>query len=642
MNECQEEVILHIMINKPLYMTALFVIGEGVIVCFLSTDEWVSGVLEIPGKTQAYMTDGCSHSTYKVAPMKSGKVQQFENILVQRPHGIHAFTRKALVEHVCQVPDHADCDHISMMLSSLHCIVTFCTEEVQAEAARTAKYFQDVTLDTLWERQRRVNNIVDEEERGEVDLAEDLRVNVCVWTHEAKIVRKNAPMEASYSCSKHSPGFPYNSLQDVQEVLCYREKDKSMYAEERTHRELVAVNVPKQDDSGVRTPHESTGGVAPRAKLGAKQKRRTWTQCTQDAEDSNECMPTASAKRKMGLNASMEEMRDCEEYVTSILGKHICLNPSFLIHVQHRGLPGPAIVEAEEQCASNDAGGVVDKSDGLYGQSSDGECSDGEILDGELSKADKPCVATVLLQPLEPLIVTDLSNLDGHPTDAYFPRWVSVVVHAARPQHIQVNMQPIVILSIRLISLDEESCPAHFLYNYLSMWFEGPAKCYLCYLDIPFSIWTTDDADKYRAQWDEILTALGHITNWWEQLIPSKVKQIAMTPSNELTIALIACGAIVNNEWPRRELKAVATDVGAKHMFCFGAMHLQAVFTVPFFMHFAQRVFLEGTELRIDNIGTVFHQSLFLACHTAIWFFSRVMLKNELIVDIYDWTHLTM
>ncbi|KAI1787691.1 hypothetical protein LXA43DRAFT_1064172 [Ganoderma leucocontextum] len=331
------------------------------------------------------------------------------------------------------------------------------------------------------------------------------------------------------------------------------------------------------------TARQSTGGVAPRAKLDecAKRKRRMWTQCTQDAEDSDECTPTASAKRKTGLNTSMEETRDCEEYVTSISGKYIRLNSPRAARAKTTP-EMPAIVEAEEQCASNDAGGVVDKPDGLYGQSSDGECLDGEISDGESSKADKPCVATALLQPLEPLIVTDLSNLrsarsqlkclpsfisavrlaahitrrvkqvDGHPTDAYFPQWVSVVAHAARPQHIQ-----------------------------------------------------------YRARWDEILTALGHITNWWEQLIPSKVKQIATTPSNELTITLIACGAIVNNEWPRRELKAVATEY---------VIHV----------------------LDFTHCGDMFTLSVLALSICSALFFSRATLKNEFIVDVYDWMHLTM
>ena len=77
-------------------------------------------------------------------------------------------------------------------------------------------------------------------------------------------------------------------------------------------------------------------------------------------------------------------------------------------------------------------------------------------------------------------------------------------------------------------------------------------------------------------------------------------------------------------------------------MFTFGATHLQAVLTVPFFMNFAQRVLLEGMQLTEHNIGTVFDQSMFLARHTPIWFFWHSDLNDNFTLDKYDWMHLTM
>ncbi|KAI1782347.1 hypothetical protein LXA43DRAFT_1104222 [Ganoderma leucocontextum] len=505
------------------------------------------------------------------------------------------------------------------------------------------------------------------------------------------------------------------------------------------------------------TARQSTGGVAPRAELGAKPKGRTRTRRTRDGEDSDEYTPTASMKRKKGMNTQSEEVRDTEDYVTSTSGKRVRLNPPRAAKANATPVM-PAIVQAEEHPAVKDVPVAVlsqpivastgakpnptpmmpatvqaeeDAVENADGEPSDGECSDGESSDGESCDRAMACLPTVLPQPVEPLIVTDLSNMfcyicqnggsslgcddcdrvvclmhvpqiavvaldvlaklhfrcpschtrrtqgdarcapyygiynigqDGKPTVPYLRQWVSVNVHAARPQHVQVNTRPILILSVRLVSLDEDSCPARFVYNYLSTWFEGPAKGYLRYVDIPFSIQNTDDADKYRARWNEILTVLGNVvharimlfiythshdesgdlfyarkhssasvTEWWVQVIPSKVMQIARTPSNELTIALLACGAVVNNVRSVEQLKSVASDVGAKHMFCFGATHLQAVLTVPFFMNFAQRVLLEGMELKTDNIG-----------NTPIWFFSRATLKNDFNIDVYDWTHLTM
>ena len=83
------------------------------------------------------------------------------------------------------------------------------------------------------------------------------------------------------------------------------------------------------------------------------------------------------------------------------------------------------------------------------------------------------------------------------------------MVAAARPQHIQVKTLPILILSVSLVSLDQESSPARFLYNYLVPWFGGPAKDCLRYIDIPFSIRNIKHADLYRDKWNEIFDMLG-------------------------------------------------------------------------------------------------------------------------------------
>ena len=77
-------------------------------------------------------------------------------------------------------------------------------------------------------------------------------------------------------------------------------------------------------------------------------------------------------------------------------------------------------------------------------------------------------------------------------------------------------------------------------------------------------------------------------------------------------------------------------------MFTFAATHLQAVLTVPFFMNFVQRVYLDGGDLKPHNMGTLFDNSLFLARHSPIWFFSRACLDHKLTLEVYDWTHLTM
>ncbi|KAI1782229.1 hypothetical protein LXA43DRAFT_1069112 [Ganoderma leucocontextum] len=262
---------------------------------------------------------------------------------------------------------------------------------------------------------------------------------------------------------------------------------------------------------------------------------------------------------------------------------------------------------------------------------------------------------------------------NGQPAAPYLAEWVKVIVYAARPQHIQVDTRPLIILSVRLVSLDEKASPAMFMYNYLVPWFDGAATTSLRYIDIPFDIADVEDANQYQDKWDEVLTSLGQVTNarlmlfvythshnetgdlfyapkgcstsieeWWGALIPPQLKALATTTGNDLTIAMLACGALIRNEKTRRAISEAATKIGAKRMFAFAATHLQAVLTVPFFLNFTQRVFLEGTDLKDDNVGTVLEQSLFLARHTPIWVFSRATLKNAFDVHVYEWTHLTM
>ena len=102
------------------------------------------------------------------------------------------------------------------------------------------------------------------------------------------------------------------------------------------------------------------------------------------------------------------------------------------------------------------------------------------------------------------------ADAPGQPKRPYFVNeWVKLHLPAARPQHVQVDTHPILILSVRLAMLPENNNPARLLYNYLAPWFEGPASGGLRYIDMPFDMSEPVHATRYRTKWDKELTALG-------------------------------------------------------------------------------------------------------------------------------------
>ncbi|PIL25607.1 hypothetical protein GSI_11355 [Ganoderma sinense ZZ0214-1] len=121
--------------------------------------------------------------------------------------------------------------------------------------------------------------------------------------------------------------------------------------------------------------------------------------------------------------------------------------------------------------------------------------------------------------------------------------------------------------------------------------------------------------------------------SWWEHVIPAELKLLAHTPSNELNIVVLACGAVINRLHPRNKLKAVAEATGALMMFSFGATYLQASLTASFFMNYTQRVLLEGMHVMHRSIATLFDQSVLLARHTPIWLFKHVTVDAEFSIE---------
>ena len=91
----------------------------------------------------------------------------------------------------------------------------------------------------------------------------------------------------------------------------------------------------------------------------------------------------------------------------------------------------------------------------------------------------------------------------------YFSTWVPLKVTSSRPQHSRVDTRPLVILNIRLISLEMESSPARLVYHLLTPWFKGPARSCLRYIDLPFNIQAIPEAATFHQRCASALAELG-------------------------------------------------------------------------------------------------------------------------------------
>ena len=80
---------------------------------------------------------------------------------------------------------------------------------------------------------------------------------------------------------------------------------------------------------------------------------------------------------------------------------------------------------------------------------------------------------------------------------------------ATRPLHVQVDVRPILILSVRLVTLPETNSPGRLLFNHLVPWFEGLTSVGLRYIDLPFNMSEPSHATACRSKWDKALAALG-------------------------------------------------------------------------------------------------------------------------------------
>ena len=92
--------------------------------------------------------------------------------------------------------------------------------------------------------------------------------------------------------------------------------------------------------------------------------------------------------------------------------------------------------------------------------------------------------------------------------EPYLTTWLSVQADARRPLHARCNTAPVIIIQVRLASLDEANSPARLLYAALRGYFVNDATDHLVYIDLPYSIASLEDAEIYRGSVDNALRGL--------------------------------------------------------------------------------------------------------------------------------------
>ncbi|PIL32939.1 hypothetical protein GSI_05057 [Ganoderma sinense ZZ0214-1] len=254
----------------------------------------------------------------------------------------------------------------------------------------------------------------------------------------------------------------------------------------------------------------------------------------------------------------------------------------------------------------------------------------------------------------------------------YLPNWIRLDMTSTRPQHSRVDTSPIIIINFRLNSLRERSSPAKLVHGLITPWFDGPARRYLRYIDIPFNLPNLTDAELAEMRTTPVQTLLNNarifmflythshdqfgdlyygdnfssvsVEEWCNNMLPPKLIQIASAGNNQLYVGLLACGALIMQERARTELKAMLTKHRVSHAFGFSTKALQPSLTSLFFYNFIHQVLIEGMPLTHGTMATRLKQAVFIARHTPVFHFYRDEKKGPFQVSVmeYRWTHNTM
>ncbi|KAI0706561.1 hypothetical protein C8Q76DRAFT_800970 [Earliella scabrosa] len=259
--------------------------------------------------------------------------------------------------------------------------------------------------------------------------------------------------------------------------------------------------------------------------------------------------------------------------------------------------------------------------------------------------------------------------------EPYFSTWLSVEADARRPFHARCNTTPIIIVQVRLASLEEANSPARLLHAALRGYFYDDSIEHLVFIDMPYSITTVEEAQAYRESTDDALRGLDRfphgrlllfiythsedtsgdlfyadgaasadLEQWWDDVLSPKILQAGWR--FDVTVALLSCGALAMRDEQLKKLRSCAQRMQAAQVIAFGAHALQAAFSGSFFLAFVHKVYIEGVNLDREHVGEMLASSPYLGRHTPVVIMRRAIPGERegqhLVVEEYRWTHPTL
>ena len=90
----------------------------------------------------------------------------------------------------------------------------------------------------------------------------------------------------------------------------------------------------------------------------------------------------------------------------------------------------------------------------------------------------------------------------------YFPEGMSIEGDSLRPTQARVNTAPIVIVNIRLASLNPAGTPAPVVHATLDGYFVGERAGDLVFIDAPYNITSVEESNVYKADVNRALGVL--------------------------------------------------------------------------------------------------------------------------------------
>ncbi|KAI0691560.1 hypothetical protein C8Q76DRAFT_803105 [Earliella scabrosa] len=258
--------------------------------------------------------------------------------------------------------------------------------------------------------------------------------------------------------------------------------------------------------------------------------------------------------------------------------------------------------------------------------------------------------------------------------------WLPVPADARRPRHARCNTSPIVIVSLRLSTLNDAGTPARLTHAALQAYYTGEAQSNLVYIDAPYNLTSKRAAQAFKQAVDQAMLtvdavegarmllfiythsearsgnlfytthkASARLEDWWNDVIAPSLWHAGTR--FHVTLAMLSCGALVSSAVQLRSLKSCAERMNVHTVIAFGASALQVAFTSPFFLAYVHRVYIEGIRADREHLGEMLSSSPYLARHTSVVIMTRidevplqhdVAAPSRLRVEEFIWTHPTI